>query len=247
MNIININDSIERYLSGMMSKEEEIWLLGEMQDNPQLTREVELRRRTNKVLSDMTIIELRSKLETIEMTRRAVNPARKVAMKAAKYAAVIAGAVIISSTIYFPKANVSTEKLYDRHFNTYQTISTARSANNAADALFASAMESIRANDYTMAISYLEQIANADMNKIESVFMLGVANMEIKKYNEAEVFFSRVIEQNDNLFIEDASWYQGLCYMITGDKEKALRQFEFIASSKSKYNKEAKKLVRQLN
>jgi tetratricopeptide (TPR) repeat protein len=246
-NIINMNDSIERYLSGMMNKEEELWFLAEMHDNPQLSREIELRRRTNKILSDMSIIELRNKLETIEMNRRAVNPARKAAMKAVKYAAVVAGAAIITSTVYFPQMNVSPEKLYDRHFNSYQTISTSRSANSLTNALFASAMESIRAKDFPLAISYLEQVIKTDENSIESVFMLGVANMEIKNYKEAEIFFSKVIDQNDNLFIEDASWYQGLCFMVTGEEGKAIKQFEYIATTKSKFNKEAKKLVRKLN
>jgi tetratricopeptide (TPR) repeat protein len=246
-NINNMNDSIERYLSGVMNKEEELWLMAEMQDNPQLTREIELRRRTNKILSDMSIIELRNKLEIIEMNRRDVNPARRVAMNAAKYAAVVAGAVIISSTLFFPQMNTTPERLYDRHFNSYQTISAARSAKGVTNALFASAMESIRAKDYPLAINYLEQVVKSDENNIESVFMLGVANMEIKKFNEAEIYFSRVIGQNDNLFIEDASWYQGLCFMVTGEKEKAIRQFEYIGTTKSKYSKEAKKLVRKLD
>lgn len=242
-----MNDAIERYLSGIMDKDEEVWLMSEIDGNPELGKELELRRKTNKVLSDMSVIELRSKLETIEMSRRAINPVRRATIKAAKVAAVIAGVAVISSSIYFPARSVSPTRLYDKHFNRYEAISYTRSANATTNALFASAMESIRAKNYDQAISYLEQVIYSDEANIESIFMLGVANMEIKNYKNAEEQFAKVINENNNLFIEDASWYLGLCYMVSNEKNKALKQFEFIASTKSKYNKEAKKLARKLD
>lgn len=245
--MINMNDSIERYLSGVMNKEEEKWLLAEMQGNKKLTQEMELRRRTNKVLADMSIIDLRGKLEALEMRKRVANPARKAAIRASRYAAALVSAVIIASSVYLPNKNVSPEKLYERHFNTYQVISSARSANSINNALFTSAMESIKAKDYNTAIGYLEKVINSDAVNIESAFMLGVANMEVKNFDRAEQSFIQVLDQNDNLFIEDASWYLGLCYMVTDEKDKALKQFEYIATTKSKYNKEARKLANRLN
>ncbi len=70
--------------------------------------------------------------------------------------------------------------------------------------------------------------------------------MEIKNYPVASRSFSRVIEHNDNLYLEDAAWYLGLCYMMTDNKEKAVKQFSTIASSNSRYSKQAAKLVRRL-
>ena len=114
MNIVNSNDSIERYLSRAMDQEEEQMFLAEVQENQELARELELRRRTNKILSDMSIVDLRGKLESIEMRRRSVNPARRAAARAAKYAAAVAGAAIIASSVYFPNMNVAPENLYER-------------------------------------------------------------------------------------------------------------------------------------
>ena len=242
-----MNDAIERYLSGMMSQDEEKWLKAEIKGNRELEWELELRRRTNIVLSDMSVIELRNKLEAIEMKRRAANPVHRTTVRVARVAATIAGAAIISSAIYFPNREVSTSKLFSQHFRSYEAITYSRSANVTTNALFASAMEAIRSKNYDMAVSYLNQIVNADQANIESVFMLGVASMEVKDYNKAEEMFSKVIKQNDNLFIEDANWYLGLCFMVTEKKDKALRQFEYIADSKSKYSREARKLMRKLD
>jgi tetratricopeptide (TPR) repeat protein len=247
MSIINMNDAIERYLSGMMTKEEELWLKAEINGNPELGRELELRRRTNKILSDMSVIELRSKLEAIEMKKRAANPVHRTVVRAARVAAAVAGAAIISSAIYFPNRNISPEKLYSQHFKRYEAVTYTRSAHAATNALFASAMEAIRAKNYDQAINYLDQITNTDQANIEAIFMLGVANMYNKNYQKAEALFENVIKQNDNLFIEDANWFLGLCYMVNEEKEKAIKQFEYISGTKSKYSKEARKLIRRLD
>jgi len=242
-----MNDAIERYLSGMMDKNEELWLKAELNGNSELTREFELRQRTNKILSDMSVIELRGKLEAIEMKRRIVTPVHRTTIRAARIAAAVAGAVIISSAVYFPNRNISPERLYNQHFKSYEVITYSRSANAVTNALFASAMEAIRSKNYDQAISYLNQIVKTDQANIESSFMLGVANMEVKNFSEAETIFKKVLAQNDNLFIEDANWYLGLCYMVTEEKEKALKQFEYIADTKSKYSKESRKLARKLD
>ncbi len=242
-----MNDAIERYLNGMMTKEEELWLNAEVNGNPELGRELELRRRTNKILLDMSVIELRGKLETLEMKRRATNPVHRTAVRAARVAAVVAGAAIISSTIYFPNRNISPGRLYNQYYKGYEAVTYTRSAHAATNALFASAMEAIRSKNYDQAINYLDQIVNTDQANIEAMFMLGVANMENKDYTKAEALFEKVINQNDNLFIEDANWYLGLCYMVNEEKLKAIRQFEYVAGTKSKFSKEAKRLIRRLD
>jgi tetratricopeptide (TPR) repeat protein len=70
--------------------------------------------------------------------------------------------------------------------------------------------------------------------------------MEISNYPGASGSFSKVIEHNDNLYLEDAALYLGLCYMMTDNTDKALKQFDAIAASKSRYSRQAARLVRKL-
>jgi tetratricopeptide (TPR) repeat protein len=100
--------------------------------------------------------------------------------------------------------------------------------------------------DYNEAIGYLEQLINSEQNNMESVFMHGMANMEVSNYPVASGSFNKVLENNDNLYLEDAAWYLGLCYMMTDETGKALKQFNSIASSNSRYNKQAARLARRL-
>jgi hypothetical protein len=55
-----------------------------------------------------------------------------------------------------------------------------------------------------------------------------------------------VIEHNDNLYLEDAAWYLGLCYMMTDETDKAVKQFRAISASGSRYSKKAARLARRL-
>ena len=113
--------------------------------------------------------------------------------------------------------------------------------------LMINALESYQAHDYEKAIVYLEQVLSTEQNNMESVFMHGMANMEINNYPAASGSFTRVLQQNDNLYLEDAAWYLGLCYMMNGETDKAVRQFDLISESKSRYNKDARKLAKKLN
>jgi len=108
------------------------------------------------------------------------------------------------------------------------------------------AIASYTAKEYDKAIGYLEQIISAEQGDMETVFMHGMANMEVQNYPVASGSFSKVIEHNDNLYLEDAAWYLGLCYMMTDEKDKAAKQFSAISESSSRYSKEAAKLARRL-
>jgi len=247
MKTININDTIENYLSGSAGKAEETWLLGEMHDNPALSREVELRRRTNQVLADKSILQLRGKLNAIEMKKRSSGTVRKTAIKVSKYAAAVAFLALISAALYFPLRNNSGDKLYNKYYTQYVSPAAVRSVSADNNTLMVSALESYQAHEYDKAIGYLEQVLKTEQNNMESVFMHGMTNMEVKDYPAASGSFTKVLQQNDNLYLEDAAWYLGLCYMMNEETDKAIKQFESIAASKSRYHKDAGKLAKRLN
>lgn len=247
MKTININDTIENYLNGSAGKAEETWLLGEMHDNPDLAREVELRRRTNQIMADRSIIQLRDKLNAIEIKRRSTGTLRRTAVKVSKYAATIAVIALISAALYFPLRQSSSTQLYNKYYTQYVSPGSVRSVSALNNTLMINALESYQAHEYEKAIVYLEQVLSTEQNNMESVFMHGMANMEIKNYPAASGSFTKVLQQNDNLYLEDAAWYLGLCYMMTGETDKAVRQFDLIAASRSRYSKEARKLAKKLN
>jgi tetratricopeptide (TPR) repeat protein len=246
MKTINVNNTIENYLSGSAGKAEETWLKGEMQRDPDLAREVTLRQRTDEILADRSIIDLRTKLGVIEMKKRSGGTFRRATARAASYAAAVLLMAIISSALYIALRPASDDVLFDRYYTRYETPGAVRSVVSSGNTLMENAIASYTAKEYDKAIGYLEQVINADQGDMETVFMHGIANMEVKNYPVASGSFTKVIEHNDNLYLEDATWYLGLCYMMTGEKDKAESQFSAIAASGSRYRKEAAKLARRL-
>jgi tetratricopeptide (TPR) repeat protein len=243
----NVINAIEDWLGGRADRADREWLAGEMKKDPELAREVNLRRKTDEIIADMQVMELRNKLSVIGRKKRAAIPVRGIMIKSARYAAAVAIMAVISTALYMElRPDPSPDQLYASNYERYVSPGAVRSASSAENELMENAIASYSAKEYEKAITYLEQIINSDRNDMESVFMHGMANMEVKNYPVASGSFTRVIEHNDNLYLEDAEWYLGLCYMMTGNSEKALSQFTSIASSESRYSRKAARLSRKL-
>jgi tetratricopeptide (TPR) repeat protein len=247
MKTINVNNTIENFLSGNACNAEKAWLNREIKRDPGLAREVKLRRRTDEILADREILDLRAKLNAVEMQKRSAGGLRKAAAKSSRYAAALLIAAAVSSALYFIlRPGPSPEKLYTSYFERYESPGASRSVASTGNLLMENAIASYSAKDYHKAIGYLEQVIANETGNMESVFMHGMANMEVSNYPVASGSFTKVIEHNDNLYLEDAAWYLGLCYMMTGNSEKAVSQMEAIAGSRSRYSRQAARLVRRI-
>ncbi|HAX94453.1 MAG TPA: hypothetical protein DCY25_11020 [Bacteroidales bacterium] len=243
----NVNNAIEDWLGGQTDKAGEEWLIREMKKDPALAREITLRRKTDEILAERQVIDLRNMLTAIERKKRSAGTLRRTMVKSAKYAAAVALVALISSALYLGlRPGASPDELYSSYYSRYESPGAVRSAVSPGNTLMENAIASYSAKEYEKAIMYLEQVINTGQEGMESVFMHGMANMEVKNYPVASRSFTRVIEHNDNLYLEDAEWYLGLCYMMTGNKEKATKQFAAIASSGSRYSKQAVRLARRI-
>jgi lipopolysaccharide biosynthesis regulator YciM len=76
--------------------------------------------------------------------------------------------------------------------------------------------------------------------------LYGASNFEEKNYPIAEQSFTKVINNNNNLYIEEAHWYLALCYIQTNEQSKAVKQLTLIKNSESIYNKDARKILKRI-
>jgi tetratricopeptide (TPR) repeat protein len=78
-------------------------------------------------------------------------------------------------------------------------------------------------------------------------FYYGISNIETKNYDNSIKAFTTIINQNDNLYIEHAEWYLGLCYLKNNQKDKAIDQFVVVASNPDNFHRqEAKNILEKL-
>ena len=103
MKTIDFSYFIERYNAGEMNEAERAWFLKELDNNEKLRKEVELRKKTDMVLKNHNVIQLRNKLSEIERKRAAEKPVKNpVKRMSLRYAAVITGFILVGSiTLYF--------------------------------------------------------------------------------------------------------------------------------------------------
>lgn len=248
MKTIDFSYFIERYNAGEMSDTEKQWFLKELEGNETLRKEAELRKRTDDILKNQSVMTLRNKLSQIEKNRKeASKPGSGSGKKSyIRYAALIAALVLIGTITMLPRKSLSNEDLISKYYRVYEAPAGQRSAQSATDKDFALALEFYNTHDYDKAAIFFNKVLDNKPNDMQSVLLKGVSNFEEKKYPEAKESFGIVIDNKDNLFVDQAQWYLALCYLQTNETEKAIKLFKTIGDENGIYRNDANKILKSL-
>jgi len=247
MKTIDFSYFIERYNAGEMSESERQWFQKELEGNKKLQDEVNLRKNTDLVLKNKNILELRNKLTAIEK-RRVSNVIVKNAKRPynINYAAVVVALVMVGSAILFTRKNPGSEEVLNRYYEVYDPPANQRSGQTEENEDFALALEFYNTHDYEKAAVFFNKVLTSNPKDMQSTLLNGVSNFEGKKYPEAQQSFVKVIDDNNNLFIEAANWYLALCYIKTDETDKAINLLQMISKEGGRYSNSAKKIVKKL-
>jgi tetratricopeptide (TPR) repeat protein len=248
MKTIDFSYFIERYNAGEMDEAEKQWFRKELRDNEKLRNEVELRSKTDMVLKNQDLMNLRNKLNAIEKQRKEPIPVRKPARAVnIKYAAAIAGFILIGSIALLSNRKLSNDKILEQYYKPYEATSTSRSGELVKNTDYNLALDYYSIRDYRKAAIYFSKVLENDPSYMQSLLLNGISNFENQNYPAAEGSFSKVIADNDNYYIDHAQWYLALCYIKTDEKLKAIEQLAIIEKSKTIYRKDARKILKSIN
>ena len=239
---------IERFNSGEMDEAEKVWFRKELDGNEKLRREVELRKKTDLILKGKDVMNLRNKLNSIENERKKKLPEIKPRKRHYfRYAAMVTGIAIIGSIALLLKGKPESDEIISRYYQPYEVTTISRSGNPASGTDdFRLAVEYYNVRDYRNAAVYFSRVLEDNPGDMRTELLKGISDYEIQNFPEAKGSFSRVIADNNNFYIDHAQWYLALCYIKTGETEKAVSQLAIIEDSRTKYRKEAKKILRYL-
>ncbi len=249
MKTIDFSYFIERYNAGEMDEAEMQWFRKELNGNEKLRGEVELRIKTDNILKNQDLMNLRNKLNAIEKKREAALPVKKQKRPVVKYAAVLAALIIIGGLALLSNRKFTNDEIIDRYYKPYQTASTSRSGdliNNQDFNDYNLALEYYNIHDYRNAAIYFSKVLENEPGNMQSTLLNGISNFENRNYPEAKSDFSKVIEDNDNYYIDHAQWYLALCYIKTEERAKAVKQLSLIENSNTIHRKDARKILRHL-
>ena len=249
---INYSEFIDRYLDNDLSGPELNWFEKELDSNSELQAELKLQKELNEALGQEDILDLREKLNAIhEMVDP--EPARKRIKRtlSGNWAGIAAASAVILVAIGFLLSNFmnpkqTAEELFNQHYEPYVVPTNYRSAADI-NIVFHKALIEYKNQDYQKALQLFEKVLFEDESRMDVTLLTGISNLEIENYNKANNSFQKVINHNDNLFIEQAEWYLALCYLKTGKQEKAHLQFGKMITDNSLYKVAAEDILNKLN
>ena len=248
----NYTRIIDRYLDGDLNGLELQELEKELDSSPELRKELQLQREINAALAEKEVLDLRAQLKVIHRSLEPVperNMARKLVhskwtrIAVASFVLIIAIAALTGN---FTGNRINYNRIFDKYYETYKPLNV-RSGFGEIDKMYRNALTAYQNEDYGKALVLFEEVLEIDQSRMEANLMTGVSNMELDEYEEASNSFRKVINHNDNLFIDHAEWYIGFCYINTDNTDKAIEQFAKIASGNSLNKDKAKKILRKIN
>jgi tetratricopeptide (TPR) repeat protein len=248
MKTIDFSYFIERYNTGEMDSMEKKWFMKELEGNTTLQEEVKLRKRVDDSLVKHDLIDLRNKLANLEKTRK-----EKVSSSDGKKSVIIRFAasfavLMLFGTLYYFVAKSSTgyDKIYIASFAPYEHSGTSRANVLNNDLSFKTAMDLYINRQYSAASTALREYLSHNPGRAEATLILGVSEMENNNFETAITLFSSLCEKRNNLYIDHSQWYLALCYVKTGNEDKAIEELQAIINSGSIYSSKAKKVIRKI-
>jgi hypothetical protein len=239
--------SVEQYLANEMAPAERAAFKKELKSNTELAAELKLAQSIDSALGRTDVIELRQKLIlAINAGRTVKEEVPLVKMNSRKWwyaAASLLAFCALAATLYLQTNHtVSNESLFSQYYNADNIVDQTRGDENIVEAVI-----KFQQKDFNMASKLFKRILDKDDTNIAVWFYYGISNIETKNYDNSIKAFNTIISQNDNLYIEHAEWFLGLCYLKNNQKDKAVDQFVVVASNPDNFHRqEAKNILEKL-
>jgi tetratricopeptide (TPR) repeat protein len=245
------HDYIQPFLDGELSREDLDWISKELQSNAVLADDIKLYREVDQAIREQDVLELRNQLDIVHnsLDEAVRNPKRIPRYrKVLSYAAIASLAVLISVGVLYKLQNkkLGNVEIFEKYYEPYEVTMVYRSGEASTEQMMTDARQYYDAGRYQDAIVLFEKLLAENPDDMETNLYSGISYMEVKKYNDAGRSFNKIIAQNDNLFIEQAEWYLGFCYLMTGKTEEARNHFDKIAYSKSSYSTKALVIAKRI-
>jgi len=244
-------EEIEGYIYNELSDEQIMSFEAELASNKDLLDEINLIRSIDLAINENDVMQLRESIQNIagqiaseKQTERSFAghfKARKII-----YAAVAASLIIMLSISGLLSRQASQDELYQKFYTTYQTTGINRSPDLTTDKTLPEALQRFDNKDYTTAINLLKEVIGRDQKNMAANFYAGVSLQETGKYESAIDQYQTVMIDKDNLFVEQANWYIGLCYLQTNENKKAYNQFKKIAENQGYNQLKAQAILRKM-
>lgn len=142
---------------------------------------------------------------------------------------------------------VDTDSLCTEHFRPYPDMISGQ-ARNAKNSAYVDAMTRYKAGDYAEAGDMLQAYLAERRDASKSAYMyLASCQLATGKPYEAELTLDRLEHSTEQGFSDQCEWYTVLCWLCSGQQDRALGGARLVASQeRHTYKKQAVRLVEEL-
>ncbi|MCK9453143.1 MAG: hypothetical protein M0Q90_15720 [Bacteroidales bacterium] len=236
-------DKFEDYINGEL-EEGDLWEFKKsLEADTDLKKQFELFMAVKQDITDNKKQMFMKELNNIHKAQQ--NTANK-RIRSFKRSWAIAASLIILAAAGFGVLSIRTQnsnqKLFETYFQTESAAFAVRSASNTMEQPVLDGMQLYELHNYDAAIEMFEKSPNNLMGKLYT----GLSLIELGEFDEAIYKFQFIVEHNDNLFIDQAAWYQSLCYLKTGKRELAIKNFKEIAADNGVYKTRSLKILKEM-
>lgn len=105
------------------------------------------------------------------------------------------------------------------------------------------AMQLFNEKKYANCIEELNLLYNYNKDDANTQFYLGMCYYQTGKYTLAQNYFQKNYDNENNIFHQEAEFYQALCWLNTNQEEKAMAQLQSIVSNKGFYSTRAQEIL----
>ena len=242
---------IDDYLMNYLGTKEQQEFEELMSEDARLSSELRLNEEINSAILEADIMKLRAPMGNIidneqkETKIRQFIPgnfthktSRLIGAAASVAAVISAGAMILS------QEKSSAEDLYLEAYHPYEATGLYRSGSVAAPEM--EGIDLYNEQKYILALEQFNKALSKNSEHPMCNFYSGLCYQQLGKYDKAIAAFQKVIDENDNLFIEQAQWYKALSLLKTKDLKKAYQSFNQIVDSNGYYSRNAKEIIKKL-
>lgn len=236
---------IEQYIDNELNadgrKQVEILLA----QNSEFSQEFKLHMGVNNAILERDVINLRQSLEDIYRNSKedTGTTIRKLYQKKWHYAAASATILILLGSILLTNQKTpQAENLFNNYYHAETSIMITRSSNIDIDNDVRTALQFYSNAEYQKAINLFQN----NQENVISKFYLGLSFIETSEYEKAKNSFQAVLDHNDNLFIEQSTWYKALCLLKLEENSEAIQLFTTIENSNSLFKDQASEIIKSM-
>jgi tetratricopeptide (TPR) repeat protein len=242
---------LQKYLDNELSEKELARFEQELNASPELLADRDLYKEVDEAIADTEVLDFRAQLNDLREDTRKSESGKRIFRftRPWHYAASAAMALLVAIGLATVLGRpLSNKDLFAKYMKPYELVLTNRSVDNDYVKLLMSRAQEFYLNrEFDQAIQIFDEVLELNSNKMEAEFYMGESYMEIEKYLEASKSFTRVIEQDDNLYIQKAEWFLAGCLLAMDETDQARRRLASIASTANHYYKDdAAKILKRM-